>query len=102
VFGIEEYDHALVGGEAEGAICMEDGNDLYTKDIGVLGVAGHHSEDAAFVGEPHQGPEGLEGVAGGQGAEGLFHDGDAGLHGEEVCYAFPVKVLWRHKYVANN
>lgn len=102
LFGIEKHDHALVGGEAQGAVGVEDGDDLYAQDIGFLGVTGHHSEDTAFVGEPHQGPEGLEGVAGRQGAKGLFHEGDAGIHGEEGCYAFPVKVLWRHKYVANN
>jgi hypothetical protein len=102
LFGVEKHDDALVGGEAEGAIGMEDGNDLYAKDIGVFSITGHHSEDAAFVGEPHQGSEGLEGIAGCQGPKSLFHEGDAGIHGEEGCHAFPVKVLWRHKYVANN
>lgn len=80
---------------------MEDGNDLYTKNTGFLGITGHHAEDAAPVGEPHQGPEGLEGVAGRQGAKSLFHDVYTGIHGKEGCHAFPVKILWRHN-VANN
>jgi hypothetical protein len=81
VRGFEEDDEALVGGIAGGAVGVKDGDQLDADDIGAFGITGHHAEEAASVGEPHQGTEGLEDAPFGEVAEHGFHHGDAIVHG---------------------
>ena len=96
VGGFEEDDDALVGGVAGGAVGVEDGDELDADDIWSLGEAGHHAEEAAVVGEPHEGSQGLEDAASGEVAEHGFHNGDAFGHGEEGRYLFFIYILRFH------
>lgn len=81
VVAIEEDDDALVGGV--GGVVMKYGDELNADEIGASGVSGHHAEEPFFVGEPHEGAQGLEDLTGGQIVEHGFHERDGLRHGEE-------------------
>jgi len=92
VGGFEEDNDALMGWEAGGAVGVEDGNQFDADDIWTFSVARHHPQQAASIGEPHQGAQRLEDAAFGQIAEHGLHDGYALVHGEERFYFFTIYI----------
>lgn len=96
VGGFEKDDDALVRGHACGAIGVEDGDELDADDIGALGEAGHHAKQAASIGKPDEGAQGLEDAAFGEVAEHSLHCRDTVPHGQERLYLFIIYKLGVH------
>jgi hypothetical protein len=96
VGGFKKDDDALVRGQACGAIGVEDGDELDTDDIGALGVAGHHAEQAASIGKPDEGAQGLKDAVFGEVAEHGLHCCDTVPHGQERLYLFIIYKLGVH------